>query len=97
MSEWINSSREGRFHSLFPAPSVAFVKKVMDAGPRRRNLSNTKGFQIMSKPVIRVSPGLSIKYCGRVMNKSGVSRVPVFDGKQIVGSLSMVTSSITPS
>ncbi len=65
------------------------VKKVIDAGPRRRNLSNTKVFQIMSKPVITVSPGLSIKYCGRVMIKSGVSRVPVFDGKRIVGILSM--------
>ncbi len=65
------------------------VKKVIDAGPRRRNLSNTKVFEIMSKPVITVSPGLSIKYCGRAMNKSGVSRVPVFDGKQIVGTLSM--------
>jgi len=65
------------------------VKKVIDAGPRRRNLSNTKVFQIMSKPVITVSPGLSIKYCGRVMNKSGVPRVPVFDGKRIVGILSM--------
>jgi CBS domain-containing protein len=65
------------------------VKKVIDAGPKRRNLSNTKVFQIMSKPVITVSPGLSIKYCGRVMIKSGVSRVPVFDGKRIVGILSM--------
>ncbi len=65
------------------------VKKVIDAGPRRRNLSNTKVFQNMSKPVITVSPGLSIKYCERVMNKSGVSRVPVFDGKRIVGILSM--------
>ena len=31
------------------------VKKVIDAGPRRRNLSNNKVFQIMSKPVITVS------------------------------------------
>ena len=60
------------------------VKKVIDAGPRRRNLSKTKVFQIMSKPLVMVSPGLKIKYCGRVMNKSGVSRVPVFDGKQII-------------
>jgi len=65
------------------------VKKVIDAGPTRRNLSNTLVFQIMSKPVITVSPGLSVKYCGRVMNKASVSRVPVFDGKQIIGILSM--------
>jgi len=65
------------------------VKKVIDAGPKRKNLSNTKVYEIMSKPVITVSPGLKIKYCGRVMKQSGVSRVPVFDGKQIVGILSM--------
>lgn len=65
------------------------VKKVIDAGPKRRNLSETKVFQIMSKPLITVPPGLSIKYCIRIMNKSGVSRVPVFDGKKIVGILSM--------
>jgi CBS domain-containing protein len=65
------------------------VKKVIDAGPKRRNLSNTKVFQIMSKPLITVPPGLAIKYCVRVMRKSGVSRVPVLDGKQIVGILSM--------
>jgi len=64
------------------------VTKVIDAGPKRKNLSHTKVFQIMSKPLVTVSPGLAIKYCTRVMKKSGVSRVPVFDGKQIVGILS---------
>jgi len=65
------------------------VTKVIDAGPKRKNLSHTKVFHIMSKPLVTVSPGLAIKYCTRVMKKSGVSRVPVFDGKQIVGILSM--------
>ncbi len=36
------------------------VKRVIDAGPRRRNLSNTKVFEIMSKPVITVR-NLSMK------------------------------------
>ena len=65
------------------------VKKVIDAGPKRRNFSSTKVFQIMSKPLITVPPGLATKYCLRVMKQSGVSRVPVFDGKQIVGILSI--------
>ncbi len=65
------------------------VKKVIDAGPKRRNLSNTKVFQVMTKPLITVPRGLATKYCLRVMKKSGVSRVPVFDGKKIVGILSM--------
>jgi CBS domain-containing protein len=65
------------------------VTKAIEAGPKRRNLSGTKVFQIMSKPLITVPPGLSVKYCIRVMKKAGVSRVPVFDGKKIVGILSL--------
>jgi CBS domain-containing protein len=65
------------------------VTKVIEAGPKRKNLSNIKVFEIMSKPLVTVSPGLAIKYCTRVMKNAGVSRVPVFDGKQIVGVLSM--------
>ena len=65
------------------------VTKVIEAGAKRKNLSGTKVFQIMSKPLITVPPGLAVKYCIRVMKKAGVSRVPVFDGKQIVGILSL--------
>ncbi len=65
------------------------VKKVIDAGPKRKNLSDAKDYQIMTKPLVTESPAQKNKNCGRVMNKSGVSRVPVFDGKQIVGMLSM--------
>jgi CBS domain-containing protein len=65
------------------------VIKAIEAGPKRKNLSGTKVFQIMSKPLITVPPGLSVKYCIRVMKKAGVSRVPVFDGKKIVGILSL--------
>lgn len=65
------------------------VTKAIEAGPKRKNLSGTKVFQIMSKPLITVPPGLSVKYCIRVMKKAGVSRVPVFDGKKIVGILSV--------
>ena len=65
------------------------VTKVVDPGPSRRNLSTTKVFEIMSKPLLTVSPGLKIKYVARLMRQSGVTRVPVFDGKEIVGILSM--------
>ena len=65
------------------------VTKVIDPGPSRRNLSSTKVHEIMSKPLVTVSPGLAVKYCARVMNTAGVTRVPVFDGKELVGILSM--------
>lgn len=65
------------------------VTQVIDPGPRRRNFSETHVHEIMSKPLIMVSPGLAIKYCVRLMSKAGVTRVPVFDGQQILGILSM--------
>ncbi len=64
------------------------VTKVVDPGPSRRNLSSTKVYEIMSKPLVTVSPGLAIKYCARVMKLAGVTRAPVFDGKKIIGILS---------
>lgn len=64
------------------------VTKVIDPGPTRRNLSTTKVHEIMSKPLATVSPGLAIKYCIRAMTKAGVTRAPVFDGREIVGILS---------
>lgn len=64
------------------------VAKVIDPGPKRRNLSETKVHEVMSKPLITVSPGLAIKYCVRLMSKGGVTRAPVFDGKEIIGILS---------
>ena len=64
------------------------VTKVIDPGPSRRNLSSTKVYEIASKPLVTVSPGLAIKYCIRLMCKAGVTRAPVFDGKDVVGILS---------
>ncbi len=64
------------------------VTKVIDPGPSRRNLSSTKVYEIMSKPLVTVSPGLAIKYCARLMKSAGVTRAPVFDGKKIIGILS---------
>ena len=45
-------------------------------------------FEIMSKPLITVSPGLALKYCARLFNAAGIRRAPVFDGKEIIGILS---------
>lgn len=64
------------------------VTKVIDPGPSRRNLSETKVYEIMCKPLVTVSPGLAIKYCIRLMSRAGVTRAPVFDGKEIIGILS---------
>ena len=61
------------------------VCKVVDPG---RNPAQVKVFEIMSKPLITVSPGLALKYCARLFHNTGIRRAPVFDGKEIVGLLS---------
>ena len=45
-------------------------------------------FEIMTKPLVMVSPDLELKYCARLFNQTGIRRAPVFDGKDIVGILS---------
>lgn len=61
------------------------VTKVVETG---RDLEYTKVKEIMSKPLLTVSPGLDIKYVVRLMKMADIRRAPVFDGKEIVGILS---------
>lgn len=61
------------------------VNKIVDPG---KDPNGVKVFEIMSKPLITVSPGLALKYCARLMNHAGIRRATVFDGKEIVGILS---------
>lgn len=61
------------------------VSKVVDPG---KDPKTVKVHEIMTKPLIMVSPGLALKYCARLFHKSGIRRAPVFDGKEIVGIIS---------
>jgi len=61
------------------------VNKIVDPG---KNPKDVKVHEIMSKPLVTVSPGLSLKYCARLFNQAGIRRAPVFNGKDIVGIVS---------
>lgn len=61
------------------------VNKVIDPS---KDPDKVKVFEILTRPVIMVSPGLALKYCARLMHQSGIRRAPVFDGKNIVGIIS---------
>jgi len=61
------------------------VSKVVDPG---KDPKSVKVFEIMTKPLITVSPGLALKYCARLFHNAGIRRAPVFDGKEIVGIVS---------
>jgi CBS domain-containing protein len=61
------------------------VNKIVASG---KNPKKVKVFEIMSKPLVTVSPDLSVKDCAELMHIKGIRRVAVFDGKAIIGLLS---------
>lgn len=60
------------------------IYKVIAAG---LDPAATRVHEIMTKPIVTVSPGLSIKFCLRLMQMGGVRRAAVFDGENLIGVL----------
>lgn len=54
-----------------------------DRSPNRVNV-----FEIMSKPVISVSPDMDIRYCARLFENFGLARAPVIENGNVVGIVS---------
>jgi len=61
------------------------AKRVLarDLSPSRVNI-----YEIMSKPVMSVSPEMDIRYCTRLFDRFGLSRAPVLENNKIVGLVS---------
>jgi len=51
-----------------------------DRSPERVNV-----YEIMSKPVISVLPGMDIRYCARLFERFGLQRAPVIEGGKVLG------------
>ncbi len=61
------------------------IRKVVTAC---RELEDVRVHDIMTKPVVTVSPGLAVKFCLRLMDMARVRRAVVFDGHGLAGILS---------
>ena len=61
------------------------VSKVVAFG---LNAEETKVEDVMTKPLVTVTPNLNIKHVARLMSQTGVRRIPVFDGQQMLGLIS---------
>jgi CBS domain-containing protein len=46
---------------------------------------NTKVHEVMTKPVIVVTPNLNIKYVARLFAHTGITRAPVIEGDRMIG------------
>jgi len=56
---------------------------AVDRPPERVNI-----YEIMSKPVITVSPNMDIRYCARLFSRFNLSRAPVVEKGQVIGFVS---------
>ena len=58
------------------------AKKVIgkNKAPERVNV-----YEIMSKPLISVDPNMDVRYCARLFENFGLSKVPVIEGENIIG------------
>jgi CBS domain-containing protein len=61
------------------------VNKIVapDKDPNKVKIS-----EVMSKPLITISPDLALMDCAKLLRDKGIRRVAVYDGKEIVGLLS---------
>ncbi len=55
---------------------------------RNRSPERTNVYEIMSKPVLSVQPGMNIRYCSRLFHRFGISAAPVIEGGEIKGIVS---------
>ena len=55
-----------------------------DRAPDRVNI-----YEIMSKPVLTVSPEMDIRYCARLFARFGLARAPVLEDGEVIGIISL--------
>lgn len=71
-------------------PSYAHVKRIMDTleaiGSERSE--NVKTQKLYRAKVFRISSSDRVSSAARLMRKHGISQLPVFEGKRVVGSVS---------
>jgi signal-transduction protein with cAMP-binding, CBS, and nucleotidyltransferase domain len=52
---------------------------------RNRAAERVNIYEIMTKPVVSVDPGMDIRYCARLFENFGLGRAPVIDDGKVIG------------
>ena len=79
----VNKRSEDDAHGIVLLADIAKKVLARDRAPERVNIH-----EIMSKPVISVTPDMDIRYCARLFDRFGLSVVPVMENGAIVGMVS---------
>ena len=69
-------------HGLVLLSDIA--KKVI---ARDRSVERVNLYEIMSKPVVSMSPRMDIRYCARLFERFGLSVAPVIEVDEVIGIL----------
>ncbi|OUR72627.1 histidine kinase [Methylophaga sp. 41_12_T18] len=80
----IDKRHEDDEYGVVMISDIARHVLARDKSPDRVN-----AYEIMTKPVICVEADMDIRYCARLFEKFGLSRVPVKDKGKIVGIVSL--------
>jgi predicted transcriptional regulator len=70
-------------YGLVTLSDIARKVLAVDRAPERVNI-----YEIMSKPVITVTPDMDIRYCARLFDRFHLSRAPVIENGEMIGTVS---------
>jgi CBS domain-containing protein len=63
---------------------IARLVLAKDRAPERVNI-----YEIMSKPLLNVTPSMDIRYCARLFDRFELSRAPVVEQGEVIGIVSL--------
>ncbi len=79
----VNKRNEDDEYGMLTSGDIARHVLAKDRAPDRVNV-----YEIMSKPVISVHPGMDIRYCSRLFANYNLVRAPVLENNKVVGMVS---------
>ncbi len=79
----VNKRHDDDEYGIVLLSDIARRVLARDKAPERVNI-----YEIMSKPVVSVDPGMDIRYCARLFDRFGLSRAPVIESGAVVGVVS---------
>jgi len=79
----VDKRHEDDEYGMLLLSDVAKMVLALDRSPDRINV-----YEIMSKPVLSVEPGMDIRYCARYFERFGLTRAPVIDNGKVIGIVS---------
>ena len=79
----VNKRHKDDEYGLITSGDIARHVLAKDRAPERVNV-----YEIMAKPVISVHPDMDIRYCSRLFAQYDLVRVPVLNGREVIGTVS---------